>query len=182
MAKKNSKIFSFLAEVTIDGLPKGRSTRPNRLFFLTLFKRPLTPPPPPRFAHLCCEFFWRTIAKRPQCNKSLWAQPTPEFEVETLYLTPGIIIFDALAQTIGFGMGMLPLNCSTGWRKKITLASFPFISATDPTKVLHLKLVRFYKICFPIVKRNKYTPPEVCSRPKCSWVRISVEIVKLSGA
>ena len=24
------------------------------------------------------------------------AQPTPEFEVETLYLTPGIIIFDAL--------------------------------------------------------------------------------------
>ena len=26
----------------------------------------------------------------------LWAQPTPEFEVETLYLTAGIIIFDTL--------------------------------------------------------------------------------------
>ena len=25
-----------------------------------------------------------------------WAQPTPEFEVETLYLTAGIIIFDTL--------------------------------------------------------------------------------------
>ena len=26
----------------------------------------------------------------------VWAQPTPEFEVETLYLTAGIIIFDTL--------------------------------------------------------------------------------------
>ena len=37
---------------------KGRPSGPNRLFFWTLFKRPLTPPPPPLvFEHLCCGFF-----------------------------------------------------------------------------------------------------------------------------
>ena len=35
---------------------KGRPPEPNRLFFLTLFKRPLTPPPLV-FEHLCCGFF-----------------------------------------------------------------------------------------------------------------------------
>ena len=34
------------------------------------------------------------------------------------------------------------LNSFTGWRKKTTLASFPFISATEPKKTLHWQLVR----------------------------------------
>ena len=34
------------------------------------------------------------------------------------------------------------LNSFTGWRKRTTLASFPFISATEPKKTLHWQLVR----------------------------------------
>ena len=34
------------------------------------------------------------------------------------------------------------LDSFTGWRKKMTLVSFPFISATEPRKTLHLQLVR----------------------------------------
>ena len=33
------------------------------------------------------------------------------------------------------------LDSFTGWRKKTTLVSFPFISATEPRKTLHLQLV-----------------------------------------
>ena len=46
-------------------MDKGRSTRPNRLIFLTLFKRPLTPPPPPRFEHLCCGFLDTQVSLAP---------------------------------------------------------------------------------------------------------------------
>ena len=47
-------------------LAKGRPPVPNRLFFLTLFKRPLTPPLLV-FEHLCCGLYrglWRQIAPR----------------------------------------------------------------------------------------------------------------------
>ena len=47
---------------------KGRSPIPNRLFFLTLFKRPLTPP---SFWTFMLRIFLSTIAKKPQCTKSL---------------------------------------------------------------------------------------------------------------
>ena len=50
---------------------KGRPPEPNRLFFLTLFKRPLTPPPPLVFEHLCCGLYrglWRQIAPRSKQN------------------------------------------------------------------------------------------------------------------
>ena len=43
----------------------------------------------------------------------------------------------------GFSSDTFPsLNSFTGWRKKTTLASFPFISATEPKKTLHWQLVR----------------------------------------
>ena len=34
------------------------------------------------------------------------------------------------------------LTSFAGWRNRTTLASFPFISDTEPKKVLHLQLVR----------------------------------------
>ena len=41
---------------------KGQPPRPNRLFFLTLFKRPLTPPSPPRFWTFMLRIILRIIA------------------------------------------------------------------------------------------------------------------------
>ena len=46
-----------------DSQAKGRRPIPNRMFFYTLCKRPLTPPPPLVFTQSCCGFLDMTVKK-----------------------------------------------------------------------------------------------------------------------